>query len=148
MSPSQIGIYFTEGYLSDPSWKGAFTDVFFECTLIPPSNDGKGLLIDRNPKPGNYTTTTNTTNTNSTTVYSDDELRVRTNLVPKTKMDIGSDVGHGAWTPGVFINIKDMLLPKPDANDTTLSTLESLNAVWKMKVVARNSSNYDIPEIG
>jgi len=75
-------------------------------------------------------------------------LRARTNLVPKTKMDIDTNIGHSTWTPGVFISIKDMLLPKPDANDTTFSTLESLNAVWKMKVVARNSSNYEIPEIG
>ena len=76
-------------------------------------------------------------------------MRARTNLIPKTKMDIDTTIGHNStWAPGVFISIKDMLLPKPNANDTTFSTLESLNAVWKMKVVARNSSNYEIPEIG
>ena len=75
-------------------------------------------------------------------------MRTRTNLIPKTKMDVDANISGGNLTPGVFITIKDMILPNPEANDSTFSTLESLNAVWKLKVVARNSSNYEIPEIG
>ena len=52
LSPAQLCIFFTEGFIASSSWKGAFSDIFFECTLVPPNNDDKGLLVSRNPKPG------------------------------------------------------------------------------------------------